>query len=274
MNQDPFDPERSGAGRHRSTCGTIAAVPLHDLIAPSRLATAVAVAALSLAVLWRMPQAPHDGVAQLLTIGALCVAGLEALSATFSLSVDALTAFPGAATRFVVPPFVFLCTAGACEASRLLVRIRPQSRPRTIRLAMLAGLAAALLFAAGAVPTAIRLAGRKPGIRSAPQYLVADSLERRRLSYGIGDYWDTQLVQALSGGAVSAYPATQLQGRLVPFVWLTDAGPFGLGRRPQLVIVTRNDTFRVTLAAVAATYGHPVSVTAVTNDVMVARLPG
>ncbi len=103
----------------------IAAVPLHGLIAPSRLATAVAVAALSLAILWRMPQAPRDGVAQLLTIGALCVAGLEALSATFSLSVDTLTAFPGAATRFVVPPFVFLCTAAACEASRLLVRIRP-----------------------------------------------------------------------------------------------------------------------------------------------------
>ncbi len=50
--------------------------------------------------------------------------------------------------------------------------------------------------------------------------------------------------------------------------------PYGLGRRPQFVIVARNDTFRVTLAAVIATYGQPVSVTAVTNDVMVARLPG
>ncbi len=67
----------------------------------------------------------------------------------------------------------------------------------------MAGVEAAVLFAAGAVPTAVRLAGRKPGIRSAPQYPVADRLQRRRLSSGIGDYRDTQPNAAAERGGSS-----------------------------------------------------------------------
>ncbi len=233
--------------------GLIALLPPHGPIAMSRLVVAAGVAGLCLAVLWRMPAAPRGGVAQLLVLAALCLAGLAAMSATVSVSIEAGAAFPGAAVRYVVPMFVFLCLAAAIEfGARLAGR-----GPAALRLAALIGLALASLYAIGGAAVAARAAGRHPAIRTMPQRVLADRLRAHGLAYGVGDYWDTQLVTALTGRTVVADPVIQADGRLTLFAWLTDTARFRGGRRPQFAIITPDSKFGITPATVTATYGGP-----------------
>ena len=246
--------------------GMIAALPMHELITATRLFVAVGVGGLVLVVIWRLPVAARNGVAQLLVLGGLCLAGLAAASATVKLSIAAGTDFPGAVIRYVVPTFVFLCVAAAIEFGDLAGR-----GPRTVRLAVAVWLGLGIPYMIGGVATVAGIAGQRPAIRTMPQRLLADWLHQQGLTYGVGDYWDTQLVTALSGGRVIAEPVGQLNGRLLPFPWLTDVDQLER-RRPQFVIITPNSMFGITQATAAATYGPPLRVTEVAGHYLVAIL--
>ena len=247
--------------------GLIGALPLHALITPGRLAIAVCTVIACLVVLLRMPRAPQDGVAQLLVVGAICLLGLEAMSRTFSLSISEGPFYPGAAIRFVLPPFVFLCIAASIRFGAVLVRLDHGRKPTKIL-----GVALGLLQAAGAIASVATVAGDPPAIQTIPQRRLADWLVRNGLVYGVGDYWDTQLLHALSGGIVAADPVTQVDGRLHFFPWLADSTEAQSKRRPQFAIITPGSLFNVTGAAVTATYGKPTSIVLVTGQSYVARL--
>ncbi len=243
----------------------VATLPLHELITASRFLVAIGVGGLSLLVIWRLPVASRDGVAHLLVLGGLCLAGLAAASATVRLSIAAGTDFPGAVIRYVVPTFVFLCVAAAIELGTRLAGCGP----KTVRLAVAVGLGLGIPYMIGGVATVARMAGQHPAIRTMPQRVLADWLRQHGLTHGVGDYWDTQLVTALSGGRVIAEPVGQLNGRLLPFPWLTDTGQFK-SRHPQFVIITPGGKFGITQASAVTTYGPPSGITKVAGQYLVA----
>ncbi len=247
--------------------GQIDTLPAHGLISSSRVLLALFVAASSVAIVWRMPRRRDDGVAQLLVLGAACLAALDAMSRTFGMSVTGAGLFPGASIRFVVPLFVFTCISASINLAPALARCSVVVR----RLLAMFCMAAGLLYCLGGVCSLASSVNRPPAIRTVPQRLLADWLEDRGLHYGIGDYWDTQMVHALSGGVVTADPVTQVNGQAAIFIWLTDAAQGRLKRRPQFAIVTPGSVFRVTTAAVEKTYGTPVSMTEVAGHYFVAR---
>ena len=242
--------------------GLIATLPLHAVIATARLVTALAVGVLCVWALWRMPRSPRSGVAQLLVIGGLSVAILAAVSATFAAAITTGPDAPGAAVRFAVPSYVFFGLAASLECAG---RIR---RDRLIA----AGLCLGALQVTGAAVATFRAARLPPGIERGADARLAAWLVKQHFTYGIGDYWDTQLVDAMTQGAVLADPAFNLNGRLVLWGWLTDTSRFRPDHPPQFAIIRPHGLFRVDLPAITATYGKPVSITEVADQFFVARL--
>ena len=240
-------------------------MPLHELIAALRLLTASGVAALCGAVLWRLPRSPHAGTAQLLVAGGLCVTSLATFSSKFAASVATGDHFPGAAVRFGVPIFVFLGLAAALELASLASRSHP-------RWLLVAGSCLALVQASGAAVATLKAAKAPAGIHAGPDAELAVWLLRNHFSYGVGDYWDTQLVEALTSGAVKADPVVNIGGPLQLWPWLTDTSRFGPRNRPQFAIIRPYGLIRVDLASVTRTYGTPVDITLVANQFYVARL--
>ncbi len=243
----------------------IATLPAHQTIAAVRAITAVAVAAACLSVLWRLPRSPRAGVAEVLVAGALSVTVLAVFAGTFAAAIAPGPDFPGAATRFGVPVFVFLCIAAAVELGERATRWRP--RPLAA-----AALCLALPYAGGAVVATVRAVRAPPGIHAGPDAELAAWLRRHHYTYGIGDYWDTQLVEALTGGVVRADPVVNVGGPLQLWPWLTDTTRFGPRNRPQFAIIRPYGLFRVDLASITRSYGKPASVTVVANQFYVARL--
>jgi hypothetical protein len=243
----------------------IRTLPLHELIAALRLLTAFGVATLCGAVLWRLPRSPQAGTAQLLVAGGLCVTTLATFSSTFAASVASGDDFPGAAVRFGVPIFVFLGLAAALELANLASRLRPH-------WLLAAGSCLALVQASGAGVATFKAAEAPAGIHAGPDAALAAWLLRNHFSYGIGDYWDTQLVEALTCGAVQADPVVNIGGPLQLWPWLTDTSRFGPHNKPQFAIIRPYGLFRVDLASITRTYGTPVDITLVANQFYVARL--
>ena len=243
-------------------------LPLHLLVATTRQLTALAVAALSLAIVWRMPREPRAGASQLLVLGAACFSAIAAVSDTFSIAVSTGPEFPGAAVRYAVPQFVFLCLAAALRFGTIASRA-PAGRPGRL-LAAACALALAVPHAGAASVAAFRAATTKPGIRLCPDARLAQWLQSHGYRNGVGDYWDTQLVGALTAGAVLANPVYNVSGRLQPYPWLMDTSRFA--RRPDFVIIRPGGTFHVDLASIKATYGTPTAITKVANQFFVARL--
>lgn len=240
-------------------------LPLHELIAALRLLTALGVAASCGAVLWRLPRSRQRGVSQLLVAGALCVTVLATFGSTFAAAVAPGDDFPGAAVRFGVPVFVFLCIAAALEFGAEVGRVRPGLLP-------VAGACLALAQGLGAGVATFRAAQAPAGIHAGPDAELAAWLLRKHYSYGVGDYWDTQLVEALTGGAVRADPVVNVGGPLQLWAWLTDTSRFGPRNRPQFAIIRPYGLFRVDLGSVTRTYGTPASITLVANQFYVADL--
>ena len=190
---------------------------------------------------------------------------LAVFGSTFAAAVGSGEDFPGAAVRFGVPIFVFLCVASALEFGDHAGRRRP-SWP------LVAGPCMALVHGLGACAATVQAAASPAGVHAGVDAELAVWLLRNRYSYGVGDYWDTQLVEALTGGAVIADPVVNEGGRLRLFAWLTDTGRFGARHRPQFAIIRPAGLFRVDLASITRTYGTPVSITLVANQFYVARL--
>ncbi len=244
----------------------IRALPFHVLLATARLLTALAVAVMGLAVVWGMPRTPRAGAAQLLLLGAACLGSMAAMSDSFRLAVGTGPDFPGAALRFVAPQFLYLCLAAALQFGALVGR-RPLAGRRWL---IGTGCALAAVHASGGMVAAVRAASAPAGIETSPDAKLACWLKARGFRHGVGDYWDTQVVDALTGGAVLADPIFNVGGRLLPYPWLTDASRYGT--RPQFAIIRPDGVFHVDLPSVAATYGPPLAITEIGDRLSVVSL--
>ena len=235
-----------------STRGTL----LHQVvgyraIALTRILPTLCVVALCLRTLWRLPKAPDAGVAQCLAFSAACLLLLDCISGNFTRAVSNGVGFPNAAIRYVLPAFVFGSIAAAIEFQTICAAMGQ----RTLRRC---GLAIGLLtgiFILGAVQVAVRTARLPSGFARAPQSEVAAWLVAHRFSYGVGDYWTTQMVQAITRGRVLADPLMSDGRRIVPLRWISDVSRFDRHRPPQFVVYRLQNKFGITPALVQASFG-------------------
>lgn len=225
---------------------------LPQLVGASRLLTMLLVAAASLRVAWRLPRERSQGVAQCLVAGGGAMTLANATSETFARYLPADWEGPGSPVRFAVPAVVFLALAAAIAAPSVLARWNPPAR----RAAHTALLSLALLYGTGGVGFVIGSARQASGLVRTPVRPFIEWLQERGLTRGVGDYWMTQLVDALTQGRVAADPVRNVDGRLVQYRWLTDTGRF-VGTDPQFVLFFRGSDSGVTPAAIEATYGRP-----------------
>jgi hypothetical protein len=221
-------------------------------LAASRMFTACLVLGFCLVIIARAPRRPHDGVTQLLVIGALCLCAADFLSQTFATAIGPGPGYPRGAIRYVAPAFVFACVAAVIEIQRVLALSGAVWR----RLGRAIGLCLTLMFLLGVAQQANHDLHARAGIRAAPQYALATWLRARRLRYGVADYWTAQMITALSAGHVMA-DAVYGADRLTPFQLVLDTSRFDTGRRPDFVAILPGNVFNVTAAEVQATYGKP-----------------
>ncbi len=206
--------------------------------------------------LWRRQSSRGNIVAQFLILSAICLTLADVLSLAFYSAITPGPVFPNAAVRYVTPAYVFLSIAAAIELQAFLSRAWPTWARR-------AGLAGALI--AGGIYTLNALAYLAPaisapaGIYQAPQYALAKWLEGQHFTYGMGDYYTSQLVRALSHGRVMTDPVVDAHG-LQPLLMWTDTTRFDSGIPPQFLVFPQNIWSAHLLAEVSATFGPPLTI--------------
>ena len=99
-------------------------------------------------------------------------------------------------------------------------------------------------------------------VRTNPYVEVSQWLEARHLNHGIGDYWVSSIIRALTDGRVNVDAAVAwTDGRLEPYVFDADAD-FHSGAEAPMFVMWREgddpfDWYHVNAKAVEATYGRP-----------------
>ncbi len=117
------------------------------------------------------------------------------------------------------------------------------------------GLACVSLFAVGASEVAASVARRPSGFASAPQSEPARWLDSHGFRYGVGDYWTTQMITAITRGRVLADPVAFDGRRLVPFRWISNVSRVDRNQAPQFMIYQSHNLFGITPARVKASFG-------------------
>jgi hypothetical protein len=226
-------------------------LPLAPVVSSLRAATAFWVMLSVAVLLFRTSSAPRLGLARFFVLAALSLLAADALSMTFTYAITPGPGYPNTAVRYVAPAFLFLCIAAA---------LAPASPPKWGPLQPLFSGAAAssaiMVFIAVAALSCQSLLA-PPGLYKPPAYQVMVWLRARGLTYGVGDYYTTQLVRALSDGRVMADPMVAENGRLAPDRFWTDTTRFDAGKRPQFVIFPDENWFDLTADEAMATYGPP-----------------
>ena len=173
--------------------------------------------------------------------------------------------YPGAAVRFAVPVFVFGGVAAALKFGDIV------GASRSPGWFAVAAVLPAIIYVSGAASASWQAAGKPAGIRAGADAELARWLLHAHYTYGVGDYWDTQLVEALTGGKVKADAVLNVGGPLQAWQWLNDTSRFAR-QQPQFAIIRPGGRFHVDLPSVTRSYGTPISVTEVANQFSVARL--
>lgn len=239
---------------------TLYGVTWPGLLAATRLVVLCAVLALCLRIAWRMPRARDDGVRQLLVLGAACLFAADVISQGFAVAVSGGPEAPGAAIRYVSSGFVLLVIAAICEAQSWTARgWMTRGGPRRA-VGGVAGVFCALSVLAAAETVAA--ASRTNGVALAPQYPLIQWLERSGLRYGVGDYWSTQMIEALSQGRIAADAVINEPNGLVPYKLVINLSRITAGRHPQFVVIPPPppNSFGITPANITAAYGAPTEI--------------
>ena len=221
------------------------------IIAASRDLAALIVGMLCARIAWRAPRAvPADGVPQLLVLAAACVASLDVVSGQFSAVREFGPGFPYGASRYVLPSYVFACIAAVIEAGTLLDstwRRRGQWAG-----GVLAGMAA--LFTVAAVQVSLTNVRQAAGIDRSSAAGLADWLVRHGLRHGVGDYWTTNLVTALSRGQVKDSSVFAVGREVRPFAYVTDVTDLP-AHRPDFAAFPPVNDYHLTVEALTSAYG-------------------
>ena len=198
-----------------------------------------------------------------LLIASIVILILECIfSDQFSLDLIA-DIFHGGRGRVYITPIIIL---GAILTARAIPVAAPQSPMRRLQIAAQSALVA---ISAGALVTHV---ARSLAMLSSPAWVNANPyldagrwLEASGLTEGVGGYFDSSIIRALTKGrvgvnAVSAEPGGQLE----PFVFDTDAHFYRGGETPRFAIWRTGDDpfdwYRVNADTVKATYGSPTRV--------------
>ena len=217
----------------------------------------LAAGTVALRVGWRLPLEPRQRVAQCLVVGAVLVTAANATSRTFARYLPTDWDGPGSPVRFAVPAIIFIALAAAIAGPSILGRLSASAR----RVVVVGLLGLGLLDGTGALRFVVDEAREPPGLVHAPIRPFVEWLQARGLTRGVGDYWMTQLVSAFTQGKMVAVPVrVGVNGRLVPYRWLTDTSRFSKALPTQFVLYFRGSDSGVTPRAIAATFGTPSEV--------------
>jgi hypothetical protein len=163
-------------------------------------------------------------------------------------------------TRYLTPLLVF----GGILAARAMpsaLAALPAPRLRHAAFAALLACAAGLLI--GHEITANRLFRSEPWIAANPQAEISRFLLSQGLTCGVANFWDSNIVTALSDGHVTIRAvAGPPRGPLHPFLWLSDESWYAHLKRPQFALwrTGTEDWLHVTADTIRATYGEPARV--------------
>jgi hypothetical protein len=220
------------------------------------------------AVLLAFPRAaPRLSIARFLVLAACCLLAADCLSATFAGAITPGPGYPNAAVRYVAPAYLFLCIAAALAPVPL-----PVSALVRRLFGGVAWFSGAVMFAA-LVALGIKNLSDPPGLQVPPAYELSGWLYARHLTYGVGDYYTTQLVRALSHAQVMADPMVVCQRQLCADRFETDTTRFDTKARPQFVVFPPSNWFGLTKADTEATYGPPLAVTSVRGVTVLLYVP-
>jgi hypothetical protein len=233
----------------------------HRLIALSRLVCFIAVIFFCARIFWNTPRTATNEksnlIGQWLLMGIVLLSAADLMSQLFSdASSGAAGTQPIFSFRYVTPIYVYASLAAVIEGQNYLSKVKEKSWLRILN-----GIFAVLsiIFLFGAVQATVQDARKPAYLAIAPERPVAAWLESNHLSYGVGDYWTTQMVTALSDKKVIADPVTD-QGRLVPFPWIGNDKYLYANRPPQFVVFTPVNGWNISLQTITATYGAPAAV--------------
>jgi len=222
-------------------------------------------------ILWNLPRLKRHWKGSLFdriliaSIATLTLACILSEQFAFGLASDV---FDGGEGRIYISPLIIL---GAVLAARAVPTVEARLPMKTLRSVARNGL---VVLAAGLLilqfPRALTLARSPAWVRNNPYVEISQWLEARHLTHGIGEYWVSTIIRALTDGQVSVNAVVAGSGgRLEPYVFDTDAHFFRAGDTPMFVIWRAGDDpfnwYGVNPDTVKATYGPPVSVE---------RLPG
>ena len=208
------------------------------------LMVVVSIARVARNLVARMPLLDRLLCAGILTDLVACAA-----SAQFAKGIPAHSIWAGGPPmRFLMPTFLF----GAFLAGRQIPAMVSALRNGRIRRL-------ATAFAVSFAAILLAVGGWLSGVNSQPCWMydnppaaIAGWLERHGLSQGVGEYWSANLLTAMSGNRVEVRSVVPLEGKLLPYVWVTDARSYA--RVPQFMIWQDENKTGVTLAQVRASF--------------------
>ncbi len=187
---------------------------------------------------------------RMLCAGMLSLLAACAFSAQFGKGITPQTLWTdGPPMRYLVPAVLFGAVLAGRQVPELFAAL-PTLRMRNAAFGGLGLLAALGVIADGWLPRDVEAQPR--WIANNPPEAAALWLEQHGLVEGVGEYWSSNLVTAMSGDAVQVRSVVPLAGRLVPYVWVEDGRWFA--QPPQFVIWQDNNKTGLTSDDVRATY--------------------
>jgi hypothetical protein len=191
---------------------------------------------------------------RMLCAGVLCVLTACALSGQFNREIGPLGMWTGGgAVRYLAPAVLFAASLAARQVPVLLAGLSAP-RPRFVARGALFATAAAIMICGSGLSNTV--AAQPSWLPDDPPYAAARWLEQHGLTLGVGDYWSSNIVTAMSGLRVRVRSVAPRNGRLVAVAWASDET--GYPSRPQFVMWQEPNQARLTLATVRATYAKDI----------------
>lgn len=185
----------------------------------------------------------------------LIVALASVMSQQYARATEGPIFIGGSGNRYLMPILVFGAILAARALPAMLASL-PTQRFRSASLILLLVLATGLI--ADQSVAATRWVTSPSWMSSTAFAKVAQWLEARRLTCGVGEYWTSSIITALSDGSVTVRPATAPPGgRLAPLLWLSDAHWYHGAKEPRFAIWRAGDPGlrHFNLQTLTATYG-------------------
>ena len=196
-----------------------------------------------------------------LCAGILTVLAACAVSAQFSKGVTAQAVWTGGPPmRYAMPAVLFAAVLAGRQISVILSSkifrhgqgvLRSDDTQSHVRTVARGALAVCAVL--GVLADSFGVFEANPRwISNNPPAMAAYWLQQHGLTDGVGEYWSSNLITAMSGDEVHVRSVVPDGGKLVPYVWSEDANSYV--RAPQFVVWQDGNHTGMTFADVRATY--------------------